>query len=346
MKNSIIRTDSLFFKTLPSVQLTLSTVSTNLKRLLPVNWPRLNKNYILALVSNHIIYSRSCFPSQTLSLLKNLFNNVVTASSFFSITTPESLGKLSMFNWFIRELAVEESFLVLALLLAGVILQIVALIGFYLIFKVYKKDNFFANEFIPYFKKLPKLKKTIIGIFTIFFAIPNKFWVNVNINTIFLFIISIILYFMCLVFPLLFFFYCAYLILCFESFIFGLLYEYSKYFKKSVNSLLFCRSDKTFAQKYFNWFWGNTYSKAGKVITTIGGTAVALEMQRQKENKEKHEYADKQSEMAVSKSEQNFKSPQEYADFNKARREEWVEENGTVTKIVKVGQDFVSSFFS
>ena len=69
-------------------------------------------------------------------------------------------------------------------------------------------------------------------------------------------------------------------------------------------------------------------------------------MQRQKENKEKHEYADKQSEMAVSKSEQNFKSPQEYADFNKARREEWVEENGTVTKIVKVGQDFVSSFFS
>ena len=56
MKNLIIRINSLFFKTLPSVQLTLLNVSTNLKRLLPVNWPRLNKNYILALVSNHIIY--------------------------------------------------------------------------------------------------------------------------------------------------------------------------------------------------------------------------------------------------------------------------------------------------
>ncbi len=56
MKNLIIKINSLFLKTLPSVQLSLLNFSIGLKRLSPVNWPRLNKNYILALISNHIIY--------------------------------------------------------------------------------------------------------------------------------------------------------------------------------------------------------------------------------------------------------------------------------------------------
>lgn len=55
MKNLVIKINSLFFKTLPSVQLLLN-LSIGLKRLLPVNWKRLNKNYLLALISNHIIY--------------------------------------------------------------------------------------------------------------------------------------------------------------------------------------------------------------------------------------------------------------------------------------------------
>ena len=54
MKNLIIKINSIFLKTLPSVQ--LLNFSIGLKRLSPVNWPRLNKNYLLALVSNHIIY--------------------------------------------------------------------------------------------------------------------------------------------------------------------------------------------------------------------------------------------------------------------------------------------------
>jgi quinol-cytochrome oxidoreductase complex cytochrome b subunit len=57
MKNLIIKINSLlFFKTLPSVQLILLNFSVSLKRLSPVNWSRLNKNYLLAIVSNHIIY--------------------------------------------------------------------------------------------------------------------------------------------------------------------------------------------------------------------------------------------------------------------------------------------------
>nr|QYJ09273.1 apocytochrome b [Pleurosigma sp. mgcode 4] len=56
MKNLIIKINSLFFKTLPSVQSPLLNLSIGLKRLSPVNWKRLNKNYLLALISNHIIY--------------------------------------------------------------------------------------------------------------------------------------------------------------------------------------------------------------------------------------------------------------------------------------------------
>ena len=56
MKNLVIKINSLFFKTLPSVQSLLLNFSIGLKRLSPINWKRLNKNYLLALISNHIIY--------------------------------------------------------------------------------------------------------------------------------------------------------------------------------------------------------------------------------------------------------------------------------------------------
>jgi len=56
MKNLIIKINSIFFKTLPSAQPLLLNFSIGLKRLSPINWKRLNKNYLLALISNHIIY--------------------------------------------------------------------------------------------------------------------------------------------------------------------------------------------------------------------------------------------------------------------------------------------------
>ena len=56
MKNLIIKINSLFLKTLPSVQTVLLNFIVSLKGLSRVNWSRLNKNYLLALVSNHIIY--------------------------------------------------------------------------------------------------------------------------------------------------------------------------------------------------------------------------------------------------------------------------------------------------
>jgi quinol-cytochrome oxidoreductase complex cytochrome b subunit len=56
MKKLIIKINSILIKSFLIFQSLFLNVSVSLRRLLPVNWGRLNKNYLLALVSNHIIY--------------------------------------------------------------------------------------------------------------------------------------------------------------------------------------------------------------------------------------------------------------------------------------------------
>jgi hypothetical protein len=133
-----------------------------------------------------------------------------------------------------------------------------------------------------------------------------------------------------------------YLVLCFESFLFGLLYENSEYFRKFVNSLLFGRSDEPFAVDYFYWFWGNTWKQASKKAGSVITGVIALETKRQHENKEKIMYADKQTNESGEKS-KGFEYPDERAAFHKARREEWVQENGLVTKGIKFLEDLWKS---
>ena len=128
---------------------------------------------------------------------------------------------------------------------------VIAIWGFLLIFIVYQKDTFFVNKVIPYLQKLSPMRKLIFGSFTVFSAIPIKFWINVEIHFILVFIISGIIYFLGLIFPPIFFCYISYLILCLESFLFEILYEYSMIFKKSTNFLLFGSSDEPFTVDYF-----------------------------------------------------------------------------------------------
>jgi hypothetical protein len=134
-----------------------------------------------------------------------------------------------------------------------------------------------------------------------------------------------------------------YLVLCFESFLFGLLYENSEYFRKFVNSLLFGRSDEPFAVDYFYWFWGNTWKQASKKAGSVITGAIVLESKRQQENKEKNLYADKQTNEAGEKTIKGFEYPYEREAFHKARREEWVQENGLVTKSLKFLEDLWKS---
>ena len=119
---------------------------------------------------------------------------------------------------------------------------------------------------------------------------------------------------------------------CLESVLFGLCYEFSASFRKFINFLLFGSSSEPFAADYFYWFWGNMYSGGlKKLAAAVAGGGAALENQRKKENREKIEYADNQTEEAAQTNE-GFQNPTEMSDFHTERRKEWVEENGTVTK--------------
>ena len=132
---------------------------------------------------------------------------------------------------------------------------VIALLGFFFIYIVFKKDTLFVKEvLLPHFEKLSSMRKLILGSFTVFTAIPNKFWINVKIHFIFVFIIFAIVYVLSFISPFLLFCWIVYLILCFESLIFGLLYENSEYLRKSTNYLLFGNLDEPFAADYFYWF--------------------------------------------------------------------------------------------
>lgn len=270
-------------------------------------------------------------------VVKTFFNNLITISSFL-ITPPKSLGKISMLSWFVNQY--EESTFIIGCILAEVFMLGIALLGFLLIYIVCKKDTFFVKEVLPYFKKLSPMRKLILGSFTVFTAIPNKFWINVKIHFISVFIISATIYFLGLIFPFLFFCYIIYLILCFESLIFGLLYENSEYFRKFINYLLFGSSDEPFAANYLYWFWGNMWKQASRKVGPIVAGAAVVEAKRQYENKEKNEYADKHTEQASTNTKEGFKDPNEIAEYHKDRRDEWVQENGSVTKIMKTIEDW------
>lgn len=249
---------------------------------------------------------------------KGFVNNLGTISTF-TITPPKSLGKMSMLSWFVNQS--EDPTFILSYILADVFMLITALLGFLLIYIVYKKDTFFVNKVIPYFKKLSPIRKLLLGSFTIFTAIPNKFWINIRIHFIFILVISVIVYVLGLVFPFFYFCYLMYLVLCLESFLFGVSYEYSESFRNLINSLLFGNSIDPFAAEYFQWFWGRMWKqavKAGGALVTGGGLA---EAKRIAEIREKNTFAERQAELSI-KANQGFKTRQELLQFQKEQREQ------------------------
>jgi hypothetical protein len=122
--------------------------------------------------------------------------------------------------------------------------------------------------------------------------------------------------------------------------IFGLLYENSEYYRKFINYLLFGSSDEPFAADYFYWFWGNMRQQAGRKAGPAIAGAAAVETKRQHENREKIAYANKHTEQANTDTKEGFKDPNERAEYHKNRRDEWVQENGTITKVMKTIEDW------
>ena len=179
----------------------------------------------------------------------------------------------------------------------------------------------------------------LFGSFTFFIAIPNKFWINNKTHFIWVFVLSFIIYIAGFVFPILLFCYIMYLVLCLQSLIFAILYENFDYFRRFSNWVIFGASKEPFALEYFKWFWGNMFRKAGEKAAAVAAAAAAAEAQRQHENSQKVGYADKQTNKA-DETVQGFQTPQDRANFHTDRRNEWVEENATITWGVKKAKEF------
>ena len=145
---------------------------------------------------------------------------------------------------------------VLKLLLAGDIV-LVFLANFFFIIRIFLK--FWANQIfqdlLKSWLKLPILNKCALFSFTVSIAIPNKIWVNNEINQwVRGFFIFFFLLFCFWVNFLGFIFYVNFIILIIVSYYFAIFYHVP-FFHNRVNKYLF-NNDLVFAKLYFNFFWG------------------------------------------------------------------------------------------
>ena len=265
--------------------------------------------------------------------------NIGIISSAWSVY-PEGFSKYKIFSWFANQASSDLAVFLKACFIADFLLLSIAVLGFFYFFIVLQKDEFFVEKVLPFFKNLNFRQKMLFGSFTFFIAIPNKFWVNNKIHFIPFFVFSCIIYIMGLVFPILLFCYVMYFVLCLQSLIFAILYEKFDYFKRFSNWVIFGAYEEPFASEYFEWFWGNMFKKAIEKAAGLAAVTASVEAQRQRENARRLEYADKQTDKAGNVTKKGFETPQERADFHMDRRNEWTEENGTITWAIKKVKEY------
>ena len=156
------------------------------------------------------------------------------------------------------------------------LMELLVILGSVVYFMVVYSNCLTASQLSVYVKKLPGVNKIFFIWFTLFYAIPNKIWVNNKISPFgVVFLIFLVIAFSS-VFPVLILLYILFWVTVLESYFFAVLYEDNVSFRKFVDNILF-KNDTIFAKEYFNFFWGNMNSggagkgKAGVVGTILGG---------------------------------------------------------------------------
>lgn len=187
------------------------------------------------------------------------------------------------------------------------------------------------------FKTLPLLNKIFLITFAFFVAIPNKIYINNTIKPLSMFFIVFIFLLFGYIYPFIYCIYLVYLIFTLESFIFGVLYEYSPSFRKIINKLLFnsFTSDDKLAREFLEFFWGNMFGaarKLGPALVAAGGTTAATVAQRTQEingrDQAAHNYVTRQIEIDKSN---GATRPESYYDtIYTTFQEEWEKKNGAV----------------
>jgi heme/copper-type cytochrome/quinol oxidase subunit 3 len=262
--------------------------------------------------------------------------------TFLSSTLPLATSKLQVLTWCFKVI----NKLYVYFMQAEVMLIITAVLGFFLLTVVRKKKDPLLGKLARLYVKLPSINKFLLVLFTIFVAIPNKFWINNKINGFPAFLIATSVLMMGYVYPILFCCYFMYFSLMLESFIFGLFYEYVSWFSSATNMLLFGNSNHKIAPEYFLFFWGKMFKAALKKFGSTGvATTAAFSasvMQRNVEIREREEWACRKVDQSVQHGKITFKDVGELDAFRSKKAEEWTRENGLITKAEMIAKEFIS----
>lgn len=152
---------------------------------------------------------------------------------------------------------------------------LVVLFGF-LCFNWMYYNHSITRKCKSYFKQLPLFNRIFVIWFSIFYAIPNKIFINNSFSTLSVAFSIFLIIVISNVFAPFILLYIIFWIIVLESYFFAMSYENSISFRKFINNKLF-NGDELFAKEYFSFFWGNMNSggagrgAAGAVGTLIGG---------------------------------------------------------------------------
>jgi heme/copper-type cytochrome/quinol oxidase subunit 3 len=262
--------------------------------------------------------------------------------TFSSSTLPLTTSRFQVLIWCFKVI----NKLYIYFLQAELMLIITAVSGFFLLTAVRKKKDPLLGKLARLYVKLPLINKFFLVLFTIFVAIPNKFWINNKINGFPAFLIATSVLMMAYIYPILFCCYFMYFSLMLESFTFGLSYEYVSWFSTATNMLLFGDSNHEIAPEYFLFFWGKMFRAALKKFGSTGvatiATVVAVVAQRNTEIHERQDYAFRSVDHAVQHGVVVFTDKEHLNRFRREEADRWTLENGLITKIEMILKEATS----
>uniref|UniRef100_UPI0030020235 hypothetical protein n=1 Tax=Cocconeiopsis kantsiensis TaxID=3082010 RepID=UPI0030020235 len=158
----------------------------------------------------------------------------------------------------IIEYALNCNSFILFILILELVEFIVILISF-LYFGLMYYNNPITAKLKYHLKQLPIFNKILFIWFSIFYAIPNKIFVNNNLSEFSItFFIFLIIVFSNIFAPFILL-YIIFWINVLESYFFAMSYESNVSFREFVNNKLF-KENNAFAKEYFSFFWGNMNS--------------------------------------------------------------------------------------
>ena len=155
-----------------------------------------------------------------------------------------------------------------------VFLVLIAFLGAYFVLSLDPCFKTSLTEVFLFWKNVPFLSKWPFFVFTMFVALPHRFWINNNVGllgTVFVTLVTI--FFGLIVSPFFWVILIAFLNFAATNMVFVMLHQKSSNFRGVFYFVLFGVRDHPFAPKYFSFFFGNP---AGKILEKLFGSVLAV----------------------------------------------------------------------